>query len=42
MVGVLLSLPAAPPSDHAADALAAAICHAGYAAGDRTAEAVPV
>jgi crossover junction endodeoxyribonuclease RuvC len=45
MVGVLLGLPAAPPSDHAADALAAAICHAGHAghaAGDRTAETVPV
>ena len=29
MVGALLGLPAAPPeSDHAADALAVAICHA--------------
>lgn len=42
MVGVLLSLPAAPPSDHAADALAAAVCHAAHAAGDRAGEAVPV
>ena len=30
MVGVLLSLPAPPASDHAADALAVAICHAGH------------
>ena len=28
MVGTLLGLPSAPPSDHAADALAVAICHA--------------
>jgi crossover junction endodeoxyribonuclease RuvC len=42
MVGVLLSLPAAPPSDHAADALAAAVCHAAHAAGAPAAEAVPV
>ncbi len=28
MVGALLGLPAAPPSEHAADALAVAICHA--------------
>ena len=28
MVGALLGLPAAPPNDHAADALAVAICHA--------------
>jgi crossover junction endodeoxyribonuclease RuvC len=28
MVGTLLGLPAAPPDDHAADALAVAICHA--------------
>jgi crossover junction endodeoxyribonuclease RuvC len=42
MVGVLLSLPAAPPSDHAADALAAAVCHAAHAASSPAAEAVPV
>ena len=41
MIGVLLSLPAEPPSDHAADALAAAVCHAAHAAGDRSAEVVP-
>ena len=29
MVGALLSLPKPPESDHAADALAVAICHAG-------------
>ena len=29
MVGTLLGLPAPPASDHAADALAVAICHAG-------------
>ncbi len=32
MVGALLGLPAAPASDHAADALAVAICHAGHIA----------
>ena len=37
MVGTLLGLPRPPESDHAADALAVAICHAGYA---RTASAV--
>jgi crossover junction endodeoxyribonuclease RuvC len=31
MVGALLSLPHPPKSDHAADALAVAICHAGHA-----------
>jgi crossover junction endodeoxyribonuclease RuvC len=36
MVGTLLGLPEAPPSDHAADALAVAICHGG-AAGRRQA-----
>jgi crossover junction endodeoxyribonuclease RuvC len=44
MVGTLLGLPAPPASDHAADALAVAICHAGHIgreqavqrAGDRT------
>jgi crossover junction endodeoxyribonuclease RuvC len=30
MVGALLSLPRPPTSEHAADALAVAICHAGY------------
>jgi crossover junction endodeoxyribonuclease RuvC len=30
MVGTLLGLPAPPSSDHAADALAVAICHAGH------------
>jgi crossover junction endodeoxyribonuclease RuvC len=30
MVGTLLNLPRPPESDHAADALAVAICHAGY------------
>ncbi len=32
MVGTLLGLPAPPSSDHAADALAVAICHAGHLA----------
>ena len=31
MVGTLLHLPAPPASDHAADALAVAICHASHA-----------
>ena len=31
MVGVLLNLPVEPPSDHAADALAVAVCHASHA-----------
>jgi crossover junction endodeoxyribonuclease RuvC len=31
MVGALLGLPRPPESDHAADALAVAICHAGHA-----------
>lgn len=30
MVGALLSLPVDPPSDHAADALAVAVCHAAH------------
>ena len=34
MVGSLLRLPNPPESDHAADALAVAICHAGHAATD--------
>jgi crossover junction endodeoxyribonuclease RuvC len=33
MVTVLLGLPVEPPSDHAADALAVAICHAAHAQG---------
>jgi crossover junction endodeoxyribonuclease RuvC len=36
MVGVLLSLPEPPEPDHAADALAVAICHA-HGAGLREA-----
>lgn len=39
MVGVLLSLPAEPPSDHAADALAVAVCHAAHARSDQAVEA---
>jgi crossover junction endodeoxyribonuclease RuvC len=35
MVGTLLGLPAPPESDHAADALAVAICHAGHAGANR-------
>jgi crossover junction endodeoxyribonuclease RuvC len=31
MVGTLLHLPTPPASDHAADALAVAICHASHA-----------
>jgi Holliday junction resolvasome RuvABC endonuclease subunit len=31
MVGTLLGLPQPPESDHAADALAVAICHAAHA-----------
>ena len=33
MVGILLGLPQPPASDHAADALAVAICHAAHARG---------
>ena len=33
MVTVLLGLPVQPPSDHAADALAVAICHAAHMQG---------
>ena len=33
MVGILLNLPVEPPSDHAADALAVAVCHASHAGG---------
>jgi len=37
MVGTLLGLPEAPSSEHAADALAVAICHGGAAVGQRQA-----
>jgi crossover junction endodeoxyribonuclease RuvC len=37
MVGSLLGLPRAPASDHAADALAVAICHASHAGAWATA-----
>lgn len=33
MVAVLLGLPVEPPSDHAADALAVAVCHAAHVQG---------
>ncbi len=39
MVGALLGLPRAPESDHAADALAVAICHASHAGRRRDAVA---
>lgn len=39
MVGALLGLPGPPESDHAADALAVAICHAGYAGPTAAVEA---
>ena len=39
MVGVLLSLPVEPPSDHAADALAVAVCHASRSNALEAAEA---
>jgi crossover junction endodeoxyribonuclease RuvC len=47
MVGALLGLARPPESDHTADALAVAICHAGHArtlqaAGDAERRAVPV
>lgn len=44
MVGALLGLPKPPESDHAADALAVAICHAGHlgmANAAATAQAAP-
>ena len=44
MVGTLLGLPEPPTPDHAADALAVAICHGGGSrapAGGRAAEAAP-
>jgi crossover junction endodeoxyribonuclease RuvC len=37
MVGTLLGLPELPASEHAADALAVAICHGGAAVGQRQA-----
>jgi crossover junction endodeoxyribonuclease RuvC len=42
MVGILLNLPVEPPSDHAADALAVAVCHASHANSGINAEAVAV
>lgn len=39
MVGALLSLPVEPPSDHAADALAVAVCHAAHLQGAAAPEA---
>jgi len=41
MVGVLLKLPAEPPSDHAADALAVAICHAAHLQGAAALQSAP-
>lgn len=41
MVGTLLALPSPPRSDHAADALGVAICHAGHARAARTTGAAP-
>ena len=40
MVGVLLGLPVEPPSEHAADALAVAICHAAHLQGQRDGSAL--
>ena len=40
MVGALLGLPSPPSSDHAADALAVAVCHASHAGAGRGAPAV--
>jgi crossover junction endodeoxyribonuclease RuvC len=37
MVGTLLGLPRPPSSDHAADALAVAVCHAAHAGASRAA-----
>lgn len=42
MVGMLLALPAPPEPDHAADALAVAICLAGASPGMRAASSAPV
>ncbi len=41
MVGVLLGLPCEPPSDHAADALAVAVCHAAHLQGASALNPVP-
>ena len=41
MVGALLRLPQRPRSDHAADALAVAICHAGHLRAPTAAGAAP-
>ena len=41
MVGVLLGLPVDPPSDHAADALAVAVCHAAHLQGSAALQAAP-
>ncbi len=41
MVGVLLGLPVEPTSDHAADALAVAVCHAAHVQGTRLPDPVP-
>ena len=41
MVGVLLNLPVAPTSDHAADALAVAVCHASHLGGTGSHPAPP-
>jgi crossover junction endodeoxyribonuclease RuvC len=41
MVGSLLGLPEPPQSDHAADALAVAICHAAHAPAQRGRAAFP-
>jgi crossover junction endodeoxyribonuclease RuvC len=38
MVGTLLGLPTPPSSDHAADALAVAICHAGHIGRNQAAQ----
>lgn len=41
MVGVLLGLPVEPPSDHAADALAVAVCHAAHLQGSASLPSPP-
>ena len=40
MVGALLNLPRPPSSDHAADALAIAVCHASHSGGNGVAPAL--
>ena len=42
MVAALLGLPRPPASDHAADALAVAICHAGHASSQAAARSAEV